>query len=135
MNQAPDELVEQYISWTGESLSRLFELLDAYSDDDGQAQKWRDDVYAIAHDVKGMGSSFGFPLMTDIGTTLCHYLKNLPAGIVASKPVVEAHAKAMRVVLDNAITGDGGEKGALLKTRLSDISQKALAEAQSGMVG
>ncbi|MCK5575635.1 MAG: Hpt domain-containing protein [Sphingomonadales bacterium] len=127
MSSETDELVEQYMSWTVDSVDRLLGLLDTYDENDPEPQKWRDEVFGIAHDVKGMGSSFGFPLMTQIGTTLCHYLKNHPKDIPASKSVVEAHAKAMKVVLDNVITGDGGEKGVALTSRLTEIANKALA--------
>ena len=126
MSSETDELVEHYLSWTNESVTRLLGLVDAYDIDDPAPQKWRDDVFAIAHDIKGMGASFGFPLMTEIGTTLCHYLKTYPKDIPASKPVVEAHTKAMKVVLDNSITGNGGEKGAALTARLAEITKTAL---------
>lgn len=126
MTHETNELTEQYLNWTHDSVERLFALLENHSENGPDAQKWCDDVFAIAHDIKGMGSSFGFPLMTEIGTTLCHYLKTRPKDTPASKPVVEAHAKAMKVVLDNSITGDGGEKGLMLTSRLRDIANTAL---------
>lgn len=117
-----DDLFSEYLTWTNTSISELGTLLSKAQENNPVANnELKDDIFGIAHNVKGMGTSFGFPLMTDLGTTLCHYLQNLPENTAVSITVVDAHMKAMQVILDNKIEGDGGEMGRKLKARIDEI--------------
>lgn len=113
------EFMGQYIDYTAEALDQLFALhadMDEADDPTGRI----DDLHALAHNIKGMGSSFGFLLMTETGASLCDYLRGLGEAQAASSDIVKTHLDAMRLILDNKITGDGGEAGAGLIERLKE---------------
>ena len=75
----------------------------------------------IAHNVKGQGTSFGYPLMTQIGDSLAILLKLDLNDESAQLCLVEAHVAALRLVLDQDVKGDGGAHGGLLTARLRGL--------------
>lgn len=125
-----DELFSEYMTWTSTSLSEFETLLTEVSEspskspNNTEGQPMAEKMYAISHNIKGMGASFGFPLMTDLGDTLCHYLKDLPENSAISVSIISAHLKAMKAILDNRIEGEGGEMGENLKIRIAEIIKK-----------
>lgn len=114
-----EELVNQFVSWTSEAVEEMRGITDALPDhSDGKAAE-ADRLYDLAHNIKGMGASFNFQLMTEVGSSLCVYIKKLEGPM--SRRAIDAHVRIFEVVLANKITGNGGEKGGALLGRLSDI--------------
>ena len=65
----------------------------------------------IAHDLKGQGGTFGYPLVTVIADSLYNFSR--PREIFGDEQValVRAHLDAIRTVVHQRIKGDGGEIG------------------------
>ncbi len=75
------------------------------------------EVHAAGHNIKGLGGSFGFDLVTDVGQSLCLLLKLAPENTDAVVALAETHVAELRRILDAAIAGDGGADGrALMQT-------------------
>lgn len=68
-------------------------------------------MFEIVHDLRGQGSSFGYPLVTRIGSSLCRYVERYDSAAEADIDIVRAHVGALRAVLGNRLKGDGGEIG------------------------
>jgi len=83
------------------------------------------EVYGIAHNLKGQGSSFGFPLITRIGQSLCQLTRRARAFSDADLGVMQAHIDAIRLILAKDIKGEGGEVGDKLAARLETLVAKA----------
>lgn len=115
------ELVEQFISWTIEAVEELKVIADDLSDSENKNSDVVTRIYDLTHNIKGMGSSFDFMLMTEVGGSLCNYIKKLADDAVVSKRAVQAHVRVFDVVLEHKIHGSGGEKGAALIARLNVI--------------
>ena len=115
------ELVEQFVSWTSEAVAELKDIVAGLTGQELKSDAKSDRIYDLTHNIKGMGGSFDFPLMTSAGSSLCNYIKNLDDGATVSPKVVEAHVRVFEVVLEHKIQGDGGEKGKALQTRLASI--------------
>ena len=115
------ELVEQFVSWTSEAVAELKDIVAGLTGQELKSDAKSDRIYDLTHNIKGMGGSFDFPLMTSAGSSLCNYIKNLDEGSTVSPKVVEAHVRVFEVVLQHKIQGDGGEKGKALQTRLASI--------------
>lgn len=114
-----EELVGQFLEWTGNALVEMREIVDAMPERDSADGDAATRLYDLSHNIKGMGSSFDFELMTTIGTSLCAYIKKLEGEM--SRRVVDAHVRAFEVIIANKIKGNGGEKGAALESRLTTI--------------
>jgi hypothetical protein len=92
-------------------------------------------LYAIAHNIKGQGSSFGFPLMTRLGDSLCRLTRVKRPFPNADLDLVSAHLDAMRLVLSQEIRGDGGALGDKLAQRLEALVAQALgSEAGTDLI-
>lgn len=115
------ELVDQFVAWTTEAVAELKELLAGLTGGESKTHETASRIYDLSHNIKGMGSSFNFPLMTETGTSLCGYIKNLTEDKTVSTRVIEAHVRIFDVVLTHRIHGDGGEKGKALQDRLAVI--------------
>ncbi|MFZ5790549.1 MAG: Hpt domain-containing protein [Pseudomonadota bacterium] len=126
------ELSADYRSWALADLTRAEAALSEASADPARAGTPLQRLYGIAHDMKGQGGSFGFPLVTQIGHSLCCLLHGRAAGRreiglpidEADLALVEIHLKALRLVLEKSVRGEGGEIGRRLVERL----QAAVAE-------
>lgn len=116
-----EELVGQFVSWTTDAVAELKALVQELDGTETNTAEKAARIYDLTHNIKGMGSSFDFPLMTNAGTSLCSYIKGLPDGATLSSRVIEAHVRVFEVVLNHKIQGDGGEKGRALQDRLAAI--------------
>ena len=80
-----------------------------------------DRVYTIVHDLKGQGSSFGYPLITRVGALLCQYLKARRANDAQGLRIVAAHIEALGLIVEHKIGGDGGKLGTEMTGRLEKL--------------
>ncbi|MGK2285451.1 Hpt domain-containing protein [Pedomonas sp. V897] len=95
---ASAELVNSYKAWTADAVAQLRHLVDSWRQERCPGDDARQRILEIAHNIKGMGSSFGHPLMTEAGRSLCAYLR-LKAGAPDELPVVEAHVESLDRIL------------------------------------
>ncbi len=68
---------------------------------DGYTEASLDTLFLRAHDVKGVGTTYGYPLITALGAQLCRLLDN-PEGRRAAREtpaLIDAHVDGMRAIL------------------------------------
>jgi hypothetical protein len=85
------------------------------------------EIYGIAHNLKGQGSSFGYPLITRIGQSLCLLTRPERAFCDADLGIVQGHLDAIRLILAKEIKGEGGAVGDKLAARLETLVTQANA--------
>lgn len=112
------ELLEQFFSWSNEAVEELTGLSAELTGDETGSSESIARIYDLTHNIKGMGASFGYSLLTNVGQSLCGYIKDRDQ---FSPRVMQAHAKVLNVILENKIQGSGGEKGAAIEKRLVSI--------------
>ncbi len=115
------ELATNYPQRAGEKVSELdraFEALPA----SGDARDSIAALFDIAHDIRGEGGSFGFPLVTAIAENLCKVLEDKSQASESLQAAIRVHIGALKLVLSEPIKGDGGERGAELLDGLQKIS-------------
>jgi hypothetical protein len=73
---------------------------------------WRGRLYRLSHNLKGLGGTFNYGLVTTVGDSLCSLIKNdaLPGDRSLQRRIV-AHAAALRAILQFDLKGDGGREG------------------------
>src|SRR3546814_19092568 len=66
------------------------------------------DVHRVAHDMRGQGGSFGYPLVTRIAASLCRFveMRGKDAG-EAEMVVLRHHLAALRDVIGRRAEGEG----------------------------
>jgi chemotaxis protein histidine kinase CheA len=118
-------LSDQYIGWVNDDLKRLDAAIAAVTD--GSNATALRQVYGVAHDIKGQGSTFGYHLITDIGQLLCRYTERAIDRQKVDRTVIDAHVEAMRTVVDNRIQGPAGELGREILDALKGVADKSFA--------
>lgn len=87
-------------------------------------------VYGAAHDLKGMGGSYGYPLVTQLAASLCRLIET-DAGKAAARAnpsLVKAHVDALRAaVRDRIATGEHPVGRALIQALESEVEQLGVA--------
>ncbi|MBM3601244.1 MAG: Hpt domain-containing protein [Alphaproteobacteria bacterium] len=92
-------------------LMKLQVLMEQLIANPTQTQTLLPKMFEIVHDLRGQGSSFGYPLVTRIGSSLCRYVERHDKDSQAEVDVVRAHVDALRAVIGSKLKGDGGEIG------------------------
>lgn len=82
-------------------------------------------LFAVAHNMRGQGATFDFPLVTEIATNLCMLLEDRERIDDALLDAIEVHIDSLKLVVTQPIKGDGGVEGAELLDGLRDVSAKA----------
>lgn len=98
MSYASPELVQSYRVWTADAISRLRTIATEWRQQARPADEARQSAYEIVHNIKGMGTSFAHPLMTEAGRSLCTYLR-LQAGAADELTVIDAHLDSFEGIL------------------------------------
>jgi len=105
-----------------EVLSTLFQTLKrATAPDPSTAGQ----IYYRAAGLKAMGQTFGFPLLTQAGDSLCRMLWKIPdEKTIAALTIqgIDAHVKTMRLIVDQNIRHDGGKVGSDLIAGLRSLA-------------
>ena len=118
------ELTALYLENAFKDLAELERLQGEAAADGG---RWPDccaQMRQIVHNVKGQGSSFGYPLMTRVGESCSKLLKAVAQPDAATFKLLAAHVQTLRTVLDQDIKGNGGELGETLASRLEALVDK-----------
>lgn len=123
-DDSDEELITYYLDWTDDAIQELTALVATVEQTSAAdtAQK----IYEITHNIKGMGTSFGFPLMTEAGRSLCFYLRQRGDGAL-DRAVLDAHLKSFKLILAKRMLGDGGQMGRDLIDRLNQLVEHMLA--------
>ena len=113
-----EELRDMFIEGASEGITELFRQ-DAAAR--AGEQEWSEAITVmrgIAHDIKGQGGSFGYPLITEIGQSLSTLLKHDRLLTDHGLELLSAHLEALSTVLNRAIEGEGGNLGSSFIERL-----------------
>jgi hypothetical protein len=72
----------------------------------GQAtDPYYSEISRIAHDIRGQGALFGYPLLSRLAGTLCLAMRTLEPQDGAIMTIIDSHVAGMRALLDHSITG------------------------------
>ena len=113
-----NDLAQDYLLWVQDDLKKLSDTynkaLNAGSVE--RANLIGQDLFRIAHDMKGQGSTFGYNLITDIANHLCRYIEQFDTFDDYQMNTIEIHINALKEIIEKQLIEDGGERGKELKT-------------------
>ena len=81
-------------------------------------------INALAHDLKGQGGTFGYPLITTFADSLFQFTDAGARQTDNYVQIVQAHIDSIRAVVAGEIRGDGGQTGRELRLVLEGAIQK-----------
>jgi len=119
------ELVGDYSTWVNkylETMGRSYEALCNGADNPSLHVRT---VNQIAHELRGQGGIFDYPLITAFGKTLYEATLDSSVEITENRlKLMEAHIDALRLVFSKQIRGNGGEVGMALMKDIERAVQK-----------
>jgi len=121
------DMKESYLKWVVDDLAKLAAATDAALADKANRVAHVETLYMKASEMKGQGSSFGYPLMTSIGSQLCRFIETTGNDVTdVQMGVVKLHVETMRLVIQQKMEGDGGAAGQKLVTGLNLALKKVI---------
>ena len=115
---------DDYSDWVEESIVTLISAHRRAADNPADCAEELDTINSIAHELRGQGGIFGYPLMTDFGRSLYDVTQpgTKPSGQLIE--LIKAHIDGIRAVMAERIKGDGGAIGQELMKSLELAKQK-----------
>ena len=102
--QAVERLRQTYPEWVMSDVNNMAALVKKAKTLSGEEQTaCLDEIFSFSHNIKGQGTSFGYPLMTEIGESLCRFLRASKTVDKTTFSLIEHHILAMRAVIQNRI--------------------------------
>jgi len=95
-----------------DDIVELFDLVRQMKEPEAAMKEIMDRIYVKSHDVKVMGESFGFPLLTKAADLLCAFVKDAePEAFktLSRLQAVETHAIVMKMILDSNMHDESDE--------------------------
>jgi len=119
-NEALADLANKFPAWACGDVQKMKEFLAEASGQFSQARTdlIRQKFYPKAHDLKGQGVTFGYPLITDIAAHICQLITSKTTFSSADLAVLKKDTQLLETVLWKKLKGDGGIKGAQILEEL-----------------
>ena len=122
--QLATEMSEDYPDWVSGLIAKLQEKHVRCVDTPENRKDFFEEINHIAHDMKGQGGTFGYPLITAFADSLYNFT-TVRVGITDNMvEIIKAHVDAMKAVIRGRVSGDGGEVGAVLTKSLNQAIEK-----------
>jgi chemotaxis protein histidine kinase CheA len=120
----------QFQSWMEDEVNKL-EAARAEAKAQGFTDKALQGVFAAAHDAKGMGTTYEYPLVTRLAGSLCKLLDTEATRALAQKTpgLVEAHVDAIKAAVRDQIKTDEHPVGRVLANELEGRTFELLKAA------
>ncbi len=121
--QALDKLSVRFEGWILEEVERLQSARDDV-DAHGYRGEYAEELFRAAHDLKGQGMTFGYPLVTYVAGSMCRLLEVLGATETAKAPIdlIDHHVDAIRAIVRDRIKGNTHSTASELANGLSDAT-------------
>lgn len=113
--------------WVSDDVARARLVLAQIRKMQGAKQETVTEVRDIALNLKNLGGTFNFPLISAIAVSLLNYSANKKILGPMDLVVFQTHLEAMLLVFREDLTGDGGIAGKKLLANLAALVEKAKA--------
>jgi len=115
--------------WMADELTKL-EAARGRIRDEGYNAATAENLYFRAHDLKGLGATYGFPLVTRIAGSLCRILHDPEDRMAAPLSLVEGHINAIIAVVKGDVRSETDSDGVAVAEELElQVSRRFSAAA------
>jgi chemotaxis protein histidine kinase CheA len=121
---AIDGLEENFLSALAEELVTLADLIGKAEADETTRAAMLSKGARLAHDIKGQGGTFGYPLLTEIGQSLYNLLRDTANPTPVHFNLMRLHVEALHVIESGRLKGQGGRSAREVKERLAQAVSK-----------
>jgi len=115
----------QFSEWMQDELNKL-DAARAEVKAQGMTPQTSEVLYMRAHDLKGLGATYEFPLVTRIAASLCKLIDNPDTRVNAPLFLVDAHIDAIKAAVRDSIKTDEHPVGKILAEELESKTRDHL---------
>lgn len=120
-----------YAVWIGVEVEELARRVERLRAEPAAVPALMAQINRTAHEMRGQGGIFGYPLITQIAKSLYEATHGTAVTITAKEHLFfKAHVDAIKAVMNGRISGDGGTTGKQLLASL-DVAKKKYAKADA----
>ncbi|MDP6565763.1 MAG: hypothetical protein QF578_13135 [Alphaproteobacteria bacterium] len=119
-----EKMSEDYPDWVQGLIKQLYEGHRRCVDTPELRHEHFATINEIAHDMKGQGGTFGYPLISHFGESLYESTKSREDYTDNQVELMKAHVDGMKAVISGRVSGDGGDIGKELIASLGQAIQK-----------
>jgi hypothetical protein len=110
-------LSSQFAQWLQDELAKL-DAARANVHAAGLTHETGEQLYTHAHDLKGLGATYEFPIVTRLAGSLCKLIDSDPSRAKAPLKLVDAHIDAIKAAVRDNIRDDKNPLGRVLAEEL-----------------
>jgi hypothetical protein len=110
-------LSSQFDQWLDDELLKM-DAARAEIAAKGYTAETAEGLYLRAHDLKGLGSTYGYPIITRIAASLCKMTDTAEARAKAPLYLIDAHIEAIKAAVRDAIKDENHPVGRALAEEL-----------------
>lgn len=127
--EAFQSLAEDYPDWVMGNLRTLLDFHNelVFAEQGAERQRLYPKIRELAHDMKGQGGTFGYPLISKFSDSLYGFVSPNAGTSDNHIELIRSHIDSMSVVIRERIKGDGGEVGNELSKGLEQAIEKYTA--------
>lgn len=118
--KALEQLSVEFDGWLEEEVVRLLGIRDQIKRS-GLNDENFDDFFRAAHDLKGEGETFGYPLISNLSNQLCRLLELTEDKTQIPMTLIDNHVDAIQIVLRDKIKDGQHQTTCAVIDRLSEV--------------
>jgi hypothetical protein len=112
-------LSSQFSRWLQDEIDKL-DAARAAVGLEGLTSAAGDSLYTRAHDLKGLGGTYEFPIVTRAAASLCRVVDSAQARAAAPISLVDSHINAIKAMIRDGIKTDDHPIGQAMVLSLED---------------
>lgn len=124
--QALAGMASQFAEWLQDEITKM-DAAQASIRVNGYTPETAEALYFRAHDLKGLGSTYQYPLVTRLAGSMCKLIDDPERRMKAPIFLLDAHVDAIRAVVRDGIQSDDHPVGRVLAEELEAKVADALA--------
>ena len=124
------DLSSHFEDWLMEEIKKL-EDVQAQIKSEGLNKDNIEQLFFRAHDLKGLGTTYGYPLITRIAGSLCKMLDDEEKRASSPRVLVDAHLDTIRAVVRDQIKEESHPMGKILAETLETRVREHLTKIGS----
>lgn len=106
-------LASNFSQWLSDEITKL-EAARQQVHAQGMTAETMENLYLRAHDLKGLGTTYGYQLITRIAGSLCRMIDDKQKRTTAPLELVDAHIDAIKAAVRDDIKSDDHPVGSVL---------------------
>lgn len=121
---ALQQMAEDYPDWVAKHIEELRTHHARCVDTPAERTRRYAAMREIAHDMKGQGGTFGYPLITTFAASLYDFVGPRAGTTDNHVEIIKSHIDSMSAVIKERVKGNGGEIGQALAKGIKDAIER-----------